>query len=411
MQYYNDDMEKETHEKVLGIVTYVFRYCETFWDMLFHPKRTLSTANSGNLTKPGAFLVANIVLSFLIAQFINYEISTFPIDNPALQRLTGFSFVFIRYLFGIAVFLMLLKKSMKWKNMNAFVASVFPILCYSSVVYFPNLIIKSYYHDYVAKDFFNIMSRAISGTPLNISILTVFEILGCLMLPIIFLCWWLRLVYLGLSLKEGAAPGKLKKGLALSVILFFIIQATLSLLLFFKMNLQTIKGFLLLADTKRIVEEVNENSPNYLKAIATLSVISENEDMPEYIRYITKLSKVVCEIGFGKGDQHLIDEAKKGLKEEHYDYVLDILVRDLNSRNSGNDYYKSLVRKDIEDAVKFRNSPSYLDFRKEHIRALSFSFTTMHFTKPIHMISIDKNGNKTMDIMAPIPPSLIALFP
>ncbi len=90
-------MEKENHEKVFGIITYIIRYLATFWAMLFYPKRTLAKINSANLIRPGAFLLINILLSLSAAQFIGYEIALLPINSPLIQRLTGTSFILIRF--------------------------------------------------------------------------------------------------------------------------------------------------------------------------------------------------------------------------------------------------------------------------------------------------------------------------
>ena len=91
---YIGEMEKENHEKVFGTINSIIRYIATFWAMLFYPKRTLAELDSPNLIRPGYFLLINIFLSVSLAQFIDYDIVSFPISNPILQRLTGSSFIF-----------------------------------------------------------------------------------------------------------------------------------------------------------------------------------------------------------------------------------------------------------------------------------------------------------------------------
>jgi hypothetical protein len=90
-------MEKENHEKVFSTINSVIRYLATFWAMLFYPNRTLADFNSPNLISPGYFILINILLSVSLAQFIGYDVASFAISNPVIERLTGSSFISIRF--------------------------------------------------------------------------------------------------------------------------------------------------------------------------------------------------------------------------------------------------------------------------------------------------------------------------
>jgi hypothetical protein len=399
-------MEKENHEKVFGIATYVIRYVATFWAMLFYPKRTLSNINSTDLTRPGAFLFINILLSVSVAQFIGYEIAQFPIINLLIERLTGNSFVLIRFFLGLSIFFLLLKFFLKWKNLSSFMRLVFPILCYCSVLYLPIILVKHFYHYYIGEDVLNIISRATIGLPIQFSIYTYLKFLLFLMIPLIFLFWWLRLIYLGITTIKIDSSVKIKRAIVFSYLLFFVFQTITSLLLFLIINISTIQSFSIILDDK-VKQELLLNPPNYFKAMVLASKVSENEYLPEYVRYIYKLEKIICTIGFLKGNENLISEGLSGLDNRKYDYVRDILVENLK-KTSNENIYKTAVRKDIEDAVKLRNSPSFIDLRKEHIN-LAFSWTIQNWLKPKPVILLE-NGVITFHVMAPIP-RLISLFP
>ncbi|MFH1703246.1 MAG: hypothetical protein ABIB41_07420 [Nitrospirota bacterium] len=400
-------MEKENHKIVFGIATYVIRYIATFWSILFYPKRTLSDINSTDLTKPGAFLLINILLSLLVAQFIGYEIAQFPINNPSIQRFTGNSFILVRFFLGLSIFLLILKFFLKWKNLNSFIRLVFPILCYCSVLYLPIILVKHSSYSYIGEDILNIISRATIGLPIQLSVYTYLKFLLLLIMPLIFLLWWLRLIYLGITTLKIDSSVKIKRAIIFSYLLFFVFQTIASLVLFLTINLSTFQGFLIIIDDK-VKKELLLNPPNYFKAMVLASKVSENKYMPEYVRYIYKLEKIICTIGFWKGNENLISEGFKGLNDKKYDYVRDVLIDDLK-KTSNETIYKNAIRKDVEDAVKLRNSKSFIDFRKEHISYLSFSWTLMPYIEPFSAIMLE-NGEKTFHVMAPIP-RLISLFP
>lgn len=402
-------MENQNHEKVFRIITYIIRYIATYWAMLFYPKRTLAEINSTKLVRFGSFLLINMVLALSAAQFTGYEISSFPIKSPLLQSLTGTSYILVRLFIGLSIFLLLLKSFMKWHNLNAFIKLVLPVLCYCSVLYLPMVLVEGCYSEYVMKDFVHILSRFVAGLPIKLSIYNYVELVLNFIIPIIFLFWWLRLVYLGIySLKLQSAI-KIKRAIVLSYLLFFVFQTLTSSAFFLKTNIPTIQSFLILGYNK-VETELSLNPPNYFEATYLASKVSENKYMPDYVRYIFKLKQIISEIGLLKGDQNLISEGLRGLRDRNYDYVRDILIEDMKRSSGDNNYYKTAVRKDIEDAVKLRNSASFVDLHKEHI-GLAFSWTTAHFIKPVSVMMLDEHGDKTIHIMAPIPHSLISLFP
>jgi hypothetical protein len=402
-------MEKENHEKVFSTINSVIRYLATFWAMLFYPKRTLADFNSPNLISPGYFILINILLSVSLAQFIGYDVAAFAISNPVIERLTGSSFISIRFFLGISIFLVLLRLFLKWGNLKTFIKLLLPIFCYCSVLYLPKILIEHYYSEYVMGDLLDIFSKIISGIPITIGISTYFEFILYVLIRLTFLAWWLRLLYLGIAFLKMDSPIKIKKALVFSCLIFLAFQAIIFSALFIKINGSTIQCFLTIGNQK-VEKELSLNPPNYIKAAILSDMVAENQYMPEYVRYVYKLKKIISTVGMFKVNENLISKGLGDLRNEDYDHVHDILNEELKV-SSVNSYYMQAIRKDLEDAVKFRNSPSFIDLRKEHM-PVEFGLSTVHQNfEPRLYMKFEADGSKSLFISAAIPPSFMSLFP
>ena len=402
-------MEKENHEKVFGTINSIIRYIATFWAMLFYPKRTLAELDSPNLIRPGYFLLINIFLSVSLAQFIDYDIVSFPISNPILQRLTGSSFISLRFFLGISIFLLLLRLFLKWGSLRTFIKLLLPVFCYSSVLYLPIIFVEHNYSNYVRKDFFDIVTKIISGLPTEVDTSTYFKFLLYGLIRLVFLAWWLRILYLGIAFLKMDSPIKIKRALVFSCLIFFAFQTVIFLVLFNKINGPTIESFLIIAD-KKVEKELSLNPPNYIKAAMLSDTVAENHYMPEYVRYVYKLKKIISEVGMFKVNDNLISKGLSGLRDEDYDHVRDILNEELKVSSVGS-YYIQAIRKDLEDAEKFRNSPFFIDLHKEHM-PVSFGLSIVHQPfEPKLFLLLEAKASKSLFISAAIPPSFISLFP
>ena len=84
--------EKGVHARVYNFTIRVFRYFETLFSILLHPQKTFDNYRPDLLTKPGTFLVINILLSYSIGELIGYKSPSFPFDMQIftqMQQWTG----------------------------------------------------------------------------------------------------------------------------------------------------------------------------------------------------------------------------------------------------------------------------------------------------------------------------------
>src|SRR3990172_4773614 len=120
----NISIEKKIHDYVFCFIGYVVRYVRTLWSMLFHPQRILAIRSSTGtpyLSRPEAFLVTNIVLSYSVAQLLGYDVPSFPLEIPQFKNLFGgYFFLIIRFILGLLIFLVILKRLVRFKNRENF---------------------------------------------------------------------------------------------------------------------------------------------------------------------------------------------------------------------------------------------------------------------------------------------------
>jgi hypothetical protein len=303
----------------------------------------------------------------------------------------------------------LLRLFLKWGNLKAFIKLLLPVFCYCSVLYLPIIFVEHNYSNYVMRDFFDKVTKVVSGLPTEISISTYFEFLLYVLIRLIFLAWWLRLLYLGIAFLKMDSPIIIKRALIFSCLIFFSFQTITFLVLFNKINGPTIESIQIIVG-KKVEKELSLNPPNYIKAAILSDMVAENQYMPEYVRYVYKLKKIISEVGMFKVNENLISKGLGDLRNEDYDHVRDILNEELKV-SSVDSYYMQAIRKDLEDAVKFRNSPSFIDLRKEHM-PIEFGLSTVHQNfEPRLYMKFELDGSKSLFISAAIPPSFMSLFP
>ncbi len=381
--------EKETHEKVFALVTYIIRYIETCSTILLHPKRTFANYNSIALTKPGPFLIINILLSYSIGKIIGiYTIPEFPFEIHFLQNsFGGYAFITTRFILGFILFLLLLKCFIKYKKIDSFISVVFPIFCYGSVVYLPIILVKQIYYYSISRDIFNLLSGAFSNIPLSLNLGSYIKLIIYLTIPVVLLVWWLWLIYTGLRLSKIKSPRNLKKAILFSYITFSVIQTSLLFLLFVHEHGPLLRDMKTII-TEDIDKELSKEPPNYFKASILARRIANNEKMPAYFRYAAKLREITYTIAtpIFKGDEKIVSQVLNSIKEYNYIYlqkILDEYLKSLlhNEQDSKRLLYLALI-KELEEAERIRNSENFIDL----------------------------NGKNLM-FMLPIPTNVITLFP
>src|SRR3990170_7950793 len=141
-----DKMEIKIHRTIINTLIFASRYFITFWKMLFYPRKTLPSylsKKNDSLSASGSFLVINILIAYYIGLLSGYTLPKFPFEIPYLQNIFGSHiFLSVRYILGLFVFLICLKLFLKYKDLANFIFIVFPILCYSSVIYIPITFLK-----------------------------------------------------------------------------------------------------------------------------------------------------------------------------------------------------------------------------------------------------------------------------
>lgn len=356
------------------------------------------------------------MLSYSVGQLVGYELPKLPFDIQFLQTLqkwtNNYSFVVIRFTFGLSVFLLLLNYFSQYRNLYKFVSLTFPIFCYASVVYLPFILIKHCSDVYISHHMFNMISNAFSGVSIKLDLITVLKYLSYLLIRGILILWWIWLIYTGT--KFLFKQRRMKTALILSFTVFIVFQIIMICTTFMFLNWSIIKSsFMITLDEMGKETFINTTPPNYFKALAFASGISDNEKLPlpEYVRYVYKLKKVTYMIAFYKGNAELTSKALRGLKERNYTYVEKLLNEEVAKYSLDEDknqkpLYYGLIKKDLEEAEKLRHSPNFVDFYGQFIGIhLSVSYLV---SEPSYSINSDRT---TLTIMCPIPPSLISVFP
>ena len=370
------------------------------------------SSSRSQFTKPGFFLVANICFSLLVGHSIGYELPPFPLDLPFLQKLGGSYFsVMFRFLLGILIFLSIFRWLIRYKNTNSFLLIVFPILCFSSVVYLPILLVKNYYWHIISQDLLELCSNFLSGVLPKSFAWTFVKYL--LLPPLIFLTligWWLWLIHTGLTFSK-LKSSNLRRKLVLAYILFFNLQFLSALVATTTTNWSLLYGFKTLL-FKDMEAALSERPPNFFKAVNLAGNISDNEDMPVFVRYMFKLKKVsyLLATPIFEGDTAFTRQVLRELDLKEFTSVKSLLTAHLHtlSSDSKNPIRQSFfqLEKELKEAEDLYNSPGFVDFGKTG--QLVLGLHGFSFSKPLYSLDVE---NKKIGIYLAVQPSWITLFP
>jgi hypothetical protein len=408
-------MERQLRDKVFALFWIIRRFLTTYRAFLSHPRSSFSNyfSSPSQFTKPGFFLLANICFSFLLGHLIGYELPPFPLDLSFLQIPGSYPVVIFRFLLGIYVFLLIFKWLIRYKNFNSFFLTVLPIFCFSSVVYLPILFVKNYYLGIIGQDFFELFSNFLNGVWPKFLAWTLVKYL--LFPPLIFLTlmgWWLLLIHTGLTFSKLRSLN-LRRKLALACILFFVLQSLTAL------AATTTKNWSLLCNVKTlffkdIEAALNERPPNFFKAGILAGDISDDEDIPVFLRYVFKLKKASYLLAtpiFFEGDTEFTRQVLRELDLKEYASVKSLLTAHLDAFSSDrkNPRRQSFLQleNDLKEAEKLYNSPGFVDLGETGRMEVSFTFWIWNTS---NRYSVDPQ-DKTIRILIAVQPSWITLFP
>lgn len=383
--------------------------------MLFHPQRVLPHSPSTGapyLSRPGAFLVSNIVLSYSVAYLLGYSIPTFPLVIPQFNNLFGgYFFLIIRFILGLLIFLVILKWFLRYKNYERFFSAIFPVFCYSSVVYLPFVLIKGYYYNYLNDDLLNIWSDIASVAPLELShLLSIAKyILISLIISVTLLSWWLWIVYRGIRHSRIISDIKPWKALILTCVTFFVLQVLLISISSIIVNRGVLSSIKILYYNE-IQNELSKTPPNYARAAILSEEISDNKNLPEGLRYIYKIKKVTYALATPLlgGKEGIRMAALRGTEEKKYKHVHKLLEEhikklSLDNTNPRRPFYLQFMM-DLEEAQQLYDSPSFV-----YSESGTIEFTLLFSSAQVRS-AIDLNSKATI-LYFVFQPSWISLFP
>lgn len=289
---------------------------------------------------------------------------------------------------------------------------VFPILCFSSVVYLPVLLVKNYCYQIIGQNLWDLFSNFLNGVWPKFLAWTLVKSLLFALIFLALIVWWLWLIHTGLAFSKLKLPHLCRK-LILACILFFGLQ------FLFALVATTTKNWTLLRDLKTLLFKdiqaaLNERPPNFIKAGILAANIADNKDMPAFARYVFKLEKVSYLLAtpiFFEGDTAFTRQVLRELDLKEYTSVKRLLTAHLHelSSDSKNPRRQSFLQleNDLKEAEEVYNSPGFVDLGKT--RRLAAYFLWWPWSTP-NKYSIDPQC-KIIQIYIVVQPSWITLFP
>lgn len=357
--------KEDRRDLVVDFIVNVFLYLSTFKRLLLSPRRTylnLSITNhsSSLLIKPGYFLIANIVITYLIGQFVGFKPRNPFNFTPLNNLLGGYSFIAIRYILGILIFLYILKFFTKQRSQQTFLQNTLPIFCYSSFIYLPIFVTRFFFFKNISEGIIKEQSFSFK------SLLNIMFDPHFLILSLLFICcisWWLWLIYIGIKVFKPTLTVNPKRALIAATVTYTIVLIFITIISSTIVHYPTLKGFKIIfsGDVER---EIVKKPPNFLKAAELATIVSDNKDMPEIFRYIFELKRIACVIAyFSPNDETLMDKGLSELSRHNYtsaSAMLNAYFRNLSPASGNNKKsYLSTLKKQFEDVEALLNSSIY----------------------------------------------------
>jgi hypothetical protein len=355
-----DNKFDEFGKKVSDFIEFIPRYFHTLLSILIHPQKTFNTLllkkNDSSFTKPATFLGANIILSILLAKGLGYSYRDFPFqpawfDNYSWSDLF---FVSIRLLLGILLFLFLIKLLIGYKKRDDFRDKAFPIICYSSSLYFIDVISTKLSDWFLYNHLLNIFYKYIMLPDKYPFYKYFINYMSYLIITIVILLWWCFLIYYGLKLLKFNSPRRTKIALISGLIIFFFISAITQTIHFFYINAATLRSNVTII-TCNLDEEISNGPSSWLDSSLNANIVINNKTIPTAYRYAFLIKQITFMISLPKfnNDKKLVSEIMSKLKERKYEDIENIISKNKNII-SGLDieYY-------LNKARSFRKAPDY----------------------------------------------------
>ncbi len=412
-------MEKHLASVIYTPLNLLNVYFTTLSAMTFHPRKTLSNLSSPEDHRyaiPGFFLVANIFLSYLIGQVIGDEVPKSPIDIPILANLYGgYCSVIIRFSLGIFVFLTILRLFMKRKNSDAFISQAFPILCYSSIVYLPFVVLRHYIINKFGMDIWGYCTQALSaGVFPKFRPWLLLEPLFFLMMSLTLVIWWIWLMYTGIE-RSKLKPSKPKKVIVSAYVGYLLIKILLAIGITGIVSWPLLWGVKIIS-FQDIKAQLSKRPPDYLMAATLAARISSIKNMPPSLRYRYRLEEASYWLAspLAEGKTVLTSEILRRLENKDYGTVHSLLgyhIEELSSdRMNPKRIFYNQIAELVAEAESFRSSPGFIDPAK--IIRLKLSFSSMGNIRGGTYYAIDRDqGGLTLHIMVVVEPHWISVFP
>lgn len=407
----NKPAQEEIFQKLIGLPSIIGEYFKTLFSVLVHPIATFDKVLTKNIGStqlgPAVFFVTNILTVHLIDHLFGYDIPKFPFETTLIQNPFGnFPFIVLRYLFGTFLFLFIFKLLMKEYRFSILIKQVFPIVCYASAIYIP----YAFFHGLVGMKIGEYILDSSTDILNNAGQLAYIEyqlkILAFFIIPqIAFIAWWLWVVYLGLKSIRLSTSKNIKKAIAITPIIFVMVQISTVLIASYILNSSTIRA-LEIVYTGKIYKILDQDNTNYINAMFLADEVSSNKQIPEYGRYAYKLIKVASSISIPTfhNEKTVVSEIKRNIKNHDFDNVEYIITKHIDSLRSNVD-----LKRELSEIVALRNSPTFVNLNGKTV-TLHFKLVDDLGTAFPDLIRVNET-NYIFDCPVVVSSALFSIFP
>lgn len=346
---------KDFHLSLIEIIDLIESFPKTFWTMLVAPSSGfLEALNAENKTKilPGVFLFLNLFIADLLSNISLYN----DIREWLLQVLREIP----SHIIGTLIFLFILKRSFR----NVKTGKLLTIICLSSIVYIPFIVVVLATSFIVGPSFVDFWTFALSNryqttTELLAPLISIsYKLIPLLSVLTIALIWWIWLLSLGCGQIVAISTTKRFLKISRSILAYVIILIAAITIVAGATTFSVIRGFV---DYEKM--RLSFETGDYAKAFILASSVSNNEKLPPVARYRACVIRAVSEVKtFWKNDDTFRDAILAINAKKYRD--AEIMMRKevekrLLSLDSPMRFSFKNAETSLDDASKQFNSPGY----------------------------------------------------
>jgi len=335
-------------DEVLG---FLITYTITFWAVLRHPSKAVPALLSDDpqsQTKlaPGAFLIANILLVFIVKAIVGIKPAEFPVQLPWIA---DFPLAVLKYLLGVVVISGIIVLVVSRGEFPRGIVTVAPAVCYASVVYLPLSLMEMRFSDSVGDVVLKLMSWVIDKRQPSIMGWPLLAVVVTLTLYGAGVVWWARILHIGVRAIRLEQPYRRPVRTSLSVLIRFVaFKGFLSLLLGVAAAWGVYSSWF---QWERLKLELRENPPKCGAMFGLAQMIATDEKKAlVYPRYMSNLVAAACYPSFFSPndlDARQIESVIKSIRDSEFGVAKAVLERYLE--DFGN--VKTDVRNPIKNAA------------------------------------------------------------